>query len=252
MRTPCTTDRAGPSTSESQSHVEGLRQDLIHRGCTRSCASVWVSLADSLVSFTRWVTRQKLKLANGLCFTLVVCCCLLFSHLPRASKWLYGFWRVMFSIGCDGPFNIFPPKYNHRFLVRKRSRCRFRVHSTRCTCGCSNFWFLAMLCRYLLYDTFREPVLLCNTLVRFIFCQTQHHVLHFGLRAGTVETQLFGQCLGFTGTPKTVWARGGRRLISGDFQLAKFHSGVSASRRRHRKELQAQHIECPLDSYTPV
>ena len=30
----------------------------------------------------------------------------------------------------------------------------------------------------------------------------------------------------------TVWARGGRRLISEDFQLAKFHSGVGASRRR--------------------
>ena len=30
----------------------------------------------------------------------------------------------------------------------------------------------------------------------------------------------------------TVWARGGRRLISRDFQLAKFHSGVGASRQR--------------------
>ena len=66
-------------------------------------------------------------------------------------------------------FNIIPPKYNHRFLVRKRSRCRFRVHSTRCTCGCSSFWILAMLCRWLLYDTFREPVLLCKLLVHFLF-----------------------------------------------------------------------------------
>ena len=52
-------------------------------------------------------------------------------------------------------------------------------------------------------------------------------------------------------SPPTVWARGGRRLISGDFQPAKFHSGVSASRRRHCKELQAPHIECPLDCSGP-
>ena len=56
-------------------------------------------------------------------------------------------------------------------------------------------------------NAFREPVLLCNTSGAFLSlpstATTTTTIFTHGLGAGTVETQLFGQCLGFTGTPKT-------------------------------------------------
>ena len=56
------------------------------------------------VFFTRWVTRQKLKLAICVSLLLFVAAC--FSPARYALlKWLYGFWRVIFPIGFyDGSF----------------------------------------------------------------------------------------------------------------------------------------------------
>ena len=70
-------------------------------------------------------------------------------------------------------FKILPSKYNHRFLGRKRSRCRFRVHGTSCTCGCSSFWFWTMLCKGCYMNAFHEPVLFCNTSGALLFCEAQ-------------------------------------------------------------------------------
>ena len=106
MRTPCTKNRIGsrrPKSISLNAFAEISSSTHVHRGQTRSCASVWVSLADFSGFIYKVGHPSEADVGKWFCVSLLFVAALLFTHLFQ-SKWSYGFWRGNDLIGYVGPF----------------------------------------------------------------------------------------------------------------------------------------------------